>query len=339
MKKIILAGFGFMGQTHAANICSLPGVELAAIVDRVPKEQLRPVSGNITTERIEWSKIRDIPFFPTLEEALNCCEADALVIATPTRFHTESILTGICYGKHIFVEKPLCFSLEDAFEIRKRLDGTGLIFQVGHCVRFKKEYRYLASLINSGEYGKLRFLQLYRYTGAPAWGDWKNPDMKDVAGSALFDLNIHDIDFMLSVSGEPEKISVNSAVRKRFGNAVTDSTWEFADDHLGRIEGGFFPPSTLPFRSGYVAVFDNISLEFRSSAGAVVARHGSEKNDILTFEQENNAYLEEMRAFADSMIHGAKVQCGIEEGIRALSWCHKMNDANPDLCAENIRTE
>ena len=337
MKKIILAGFGFMGQTHAANICSLPGVELAAVVDRVPKEQLRPVSGNIRTERIEWSKIRDIPFFSTLEEALNCCEADALVIATPTRFHAESILTGIRYGKHIFVEKPLCFSLEDAFEIRKQLDGTGLIFQVGYCVRFMQEYRYLASLINSREYGKLRFLQLYRYTGTPAWGDWKNPDQQDVSRSALFDLNIHDIDFMLSVLGEPKKVTLNSAVQKRFGNAVTDSTWEFADEHLGRIEGGFFPPSTLPFCSGYLAVFDNISLEYRSAAGAVVARHGAEKNDILTFEQDNNAYREEMRAFADSMIHGAQVQCGIEEGLQTLIWCHKLSKGNPDFCVENMR--
>ncbi|OQA86034.1 MAG: putative oxidoreductase YvaA [Lentisphaerae bacterium ADurb.Bin242] len=327
MKKIILAGFGFMGQTHAGNILSIPGLELAAVVDRVPKEQLRPAKGNINTRRIDWERIHDIPFYPALDKAMNSCEADAVVIAAPTGMHYPCILAALAHNKHVFVEKPLCFRREEAEEIRKNLAGTGLVFQVGHCVRFQREYRYLASLITERTCGRLLFLQLYRYSGTPAWGDWKNSGTAEESGGTLFDLNIHDIDYALSVLGEPHTFRVNPTVRNRFGNGVLDATWEYRDGLIVRIEGGFFPPSTLPFRAGYTAVFEKLSLEFRSLNGLVVARHGLENSDFLDFSDENDPYLEEIRAFADSLENGTKVRCGLDEASLAVEYCHRLSAA------------
>ncbi len=326
MKKIILVGFGFMGQTHADNILSLPGVELAAVAERVPKAQLRPARGNINTRRIDWDRIADILFYPTLEEALKSCDADAVVIAAPTQMHQSCILTAIAHGKHIFVEKPLCVRLEEAEEIRRRLIGSGLVFQVGHCMRFQREYRYLASLIAEKTCGQLLFLQLYRYSGTPAWGDWKNEQASAASGGALFDLNIHDVDYALSVLGEPDSTGINPVIRNRFGNGVLDATWEYANGTIVRIEGGFFPPPTLPFRAGYTAVFEKVSIEFRSLDGLIVARHGLAESDFVDFSDENDPYREEIRAFIDSLENGTKVQCGLDEASLAVKYCHRLTD-------------
>ena len=67
--RFIVAGFGFMGQTHPATICRTPGMELAAVVDALDKEQIRPKQGNIKTEQISCEELTNVPFFKSLEEA------------------------------------------------------------------------------------------------------------------------------------------------------------------------------------------------------------------------------------------------------------------------------
>ena len=64
--KFIVAGFGFMGQTHAGSICNTPGMELAAVVDTLPKEKIAPKGGNIKTESISWNQLEHVPFFQSL---------------------------------------------------------------------------------------------------------------------------------------------------------------------------------------------------------------------------------------------------------------------------------
>ena len=74
---------------------------------------------------------------------------------------------------------------------------------VGHVVRFMPPYQKLKKWIDSKEFGNLKFLSLSRFCGIPSWGQWKEKNVKDLSGGALFDLVIHDIDFANYLLGMP----------------------------------------------------------------------------------------------------------------------------------------
>ena len=70
--RVMVIGFGFMGQTHAGSLLKTPEAELSAIVDPVdPKERLQTITGNRATERISQDEIGSVRHFPGLDEALS----------------------------------------------------------------------------------------------------------------------------------------------------------------------------------------------------------------------------------------------------------------------------
>ena len=83
-KKVLICGFGFMGQTHAANILKSDLMTLAGVVNPTVKEKIKPVSGNIDTAAFDWKLLDEVPFFTELSDALESCSFDAVVISSPT---------------------------------------------------------------------------------------------------------------------------------------------------------------------------------------------------------------------------------------------------------------
>ena len=322
MKRVIVCGFGFMGQNHAANIFLHPDLELAAVVDSRPKNQIQPVKGNIATAQFDWTQLDDIPFYTTLSAALEQCSADAVLIASPTAFHVPLALEAIKYGKHVFVEKPLCFTLEEAASVQSALAGKDLVFQVGHCVRFKREYRMLASAVRENRYGKLKSLKLTRMTGTPNWGVWKDLQISLTATAGpLFDLNIHDIDYALSLTGEPDEMTVKTRPESE---TMFQTVWQYDGGTAVQIEGGFIKPSTLPFRSGFTAVFEHAVMEYDSRFGNKIMLSAETGFTEINTETERSNYYDEIAEFASAMETGAPVQCDAEEAIRTVRCCCRL---------------
>ena len=321
MKKIILCGFGFMGQTHAANILAHPELELAAVVSIVPKDEIKPVSGNIATGALDFALLKDVPFFFTLSEALAGCQSDAVLIATPTDFHVPMALEAISSGKHVFVEKPVCFRKEESDKLLAALEGKELIFQVGHCVRFFPEYAFAADLVKSGKYGKLRHLNLCRRAGIPAWGAWgeQKLDISSAAGP-LYDLNIHDIDFALFLLGRPEKIT---ASRISGTDMLFQAELTFAEGTPVTIDGGFFPLPQTPFRAGYTAIFDDAVLEFDCRTGIQLTQGGNSVKPEITGA---SGYAAEIDAFSNAMAGLPYLKCTAKEAAAAVDVCRSIAD-------------
>lgn len=321
MKRIIVCGFGFMGQNHTANIFRHPDLELAAVVDATPKSAIKPVSGNLTTAAVDWDSLQEVPFYSTLSEALSSTPADAVLIAAPTRFHFPLAMEAITAGKHVFVEKPLCFSLDEGTALLQAIQGKNLVFQVGHCVRFNPVYRTLREVFQKQTYGKLRFLKFLRMTGTPNWGAWKNLDVSLTSVSGpLFDLNIHDIDFALSLLGLPRRMT---AAKLAPFDSIFHSEWSYPDCSI-RIEGGFMLPSTLPFRSAFSAVFDHAVLEYDSRIGNSITVSSEKECSNMDCSAPHSNYYEELDEFASAMIHGTAVQCTLQDGFNAVKTCYEL---------------
>jgi len=79
--------------------------------------------------------------YDSLEEACNDPEVDLLMICTPNYTHIDVLRTAIKSGKHIFMEKPMASTVEDAYEMMKMTKGYKAMFQVGLQYRYKAIYR------------------------------------------------------------------------------------------------------------------------------------------------------------------------------------------------------
>ena len=321
MKRVIICGFGFMGQTHAANILNGKELELAGVVDFTAKENIKPVSGNLDTATFDWNLLDSVPFFTTIEEAFANCEFDAAVISSPTQFHAQTAVECINHGKHVFIEKPLCSTVEEIESISAALAGKDLIFHVGHCLRFFPEYSYLKAVCADERYGKLKHLELLRRTGVPSWGAWKDKDtsLSSVTGP-VFDLNIHDVDFALYLLGIPENIS---AVKAAYDSRIFETSWNYNNGVSLKIAGGFSSHSAYPFRSGYTAVFENATLEFNTQSANPITLSTAEKSENIT-PAPADGYKLEIEAFARELNGEKAAHCSCEEAANAVRYCTKL---------------
>ena len=323
-KKILICGFGFMGQTHCANILQNKNATIAGIVNTTGKDGVKPISGNIKTASMDWSLLNNIPFFTNLSDCLDNCAFDAAVIATPTATHTAVAHRLLERGKHIFLEKPLCATAGEALELLAAGAKTNCIFQVGHCLRFFPEYQHLSAVYRKKQYGNLKYLKLVRRTGTPVWGAWKNKDtsLESITGP-VFDLNIHDVDFALKLLGSPGKIT---AVKEKYSEKLFRAYWENSSGTVVEIEGGFTEQSAYPFHSGYTAVFEDAILEYNSLNGGSLILSDNEKSEPVSLVAQDG-YMQEINAFIKNICGEKTEYCPVEEAADAVKVCYQIINA------------
>lgn len=320
-KKILICGFGFMGQNHAATVFNSDDMELVGAVNPPIGRPQKPVTGNLDVNKFDWNKLADIPFYMSMPEAFDKCDFDAVLICSPTVWHASNAIECIKRGKAVFLEKPLCANSTEAADMIAELEKKNTVFHVGHCVRFFPEYRYLKQLCRENTCGKLKHLKLVRKTGVPSWGEWKNKDTSigSVSGP-VFDLNIHDVDFALHLAGVPQSVD---AARETYAEKLFRSHWQYADGLTVEIEGGFANQSCYPFRAGFTAVFEEAVLEFNTLAAQPLVLSNNDKSVPVETDGVDGYFLE-LRAFADELSGKTQEHCSIQEAARAIEYCEKI---------------
>ncbi len=120
---------------------------------------------------------------------------DAVIIATPNRFHKEIVLAAIAAGKHVMCEKPLALNYADALEMYQAAEKAGVRHMTAFTYRFVPAMRYMKHLIDSGYVGQPYHFRVNRLQ------DWGNRYMAwrqsmEMAGSGeLGDMLSHRIDY------------------------------------------------------------------------------------------------------------------------------------------------
>ena len=322
--RVIVIGFGFMGQTHAGSLMKIPDAELTAIIDPVdPKERLQTITGNSATERVSPEDIGSIAHFRNLGEMLPAVHADAAIIALPTKLHHDSVIRCLKAGLHVLVEKPFAISLGECDRMVRTAGETNKLLAVGYVVRRMKEYQFLKQTIESGRLGKLKYLKLSRITGVPNWGNWNDPEFIRASGGSLFDLVSHDIDFARFCLGEPERIeSVKDLGGDQF--KMISSVLRFRDADA-QVEGGFVTPAGYPFSRTYSAYFENGTL-VSCEPGKVTeyGKEGTVEHDFLP----DNPYLSEVEDFIRAVRTGdASRLCTGEDARETIRSCTEIAQA------------
>ncbi|MGL5786370.1 MAG: Gfo/Idh/MocA family oxidoreductase [Bacteroidales bacterium] len=87
----------------------------------------------------------------------SCC--DAVIIATPDHWHASMAIEAAHAGKHVYMEKPAAWTLEEAFDLRNALTDSDIVFQLGHQNRQVNSYLKARDIINKGLLGKISLIE------------------------------------------------------------------------------------------------------------------------------------------------------------------------------------
>ena len=194
---------GHLGSLHAKMLAGLPGIRFAGVYD-IDMQKARTVAGECGTVAHE-----------SLDSLLAAC--DAVTVATNTKAHHQVAMSALRQGKHLFLEKPVTQTIEEAGEICRLAGEKKLLVQVGHIERFNPAVLALEKYkINP------MFVESHRLAQF-------NPRGTDVA--VVLDLMIHDIDLILSFVHSPvSRVDAN-------GVAVVSDSVDIANARL-QFENG-----------------------------------------------------------------------------------------------------
>jgi predicted dehydrogenase len=327
MNKVAVIGFGFMGITHALNILKNPELQLKAIVDIRPElieENLKSGIGNISTGNIDAAGIAGISKYTSLHDCLLSEELDAVNICTHVNLHYEMTKEALLNDKHVFLEKPFCLDVRQAEELINLASKKNKVLMVGHVVRFMPPYQKLKQWVENKQFGDLKFLSLSRFCGIPSWGQWKEKNVKELSGGALFDLAIHDIDFANYLLGMPSEIKCNYLPGEYTNYDYVSAMWAYRKEGLHvKIEGGFTFHSNFPFQASYMAHFEKASVLFTTLKGDIIQIADGTTLKEVPAGDGNEGYFNEIDYFAKCIKSNHQPEeCSPVSSLQAIQLCY-----------------
>jgi predicted dehydrogenase len=324
MLKVVVLGFGFMGKTHTGNILKNPNVQLVAIVDKNTKniqKNLEEESGNFGTGSLREEELAKVNLYTDFAECLEAEKPDACVIAVHTNLHVEMAELALEAGCHVFLEKPFTLDVAKGEALIDLARAKNKILMIGHVVRFMPAYQMLKNWIDSEEFGRLEFLSLSRFSGVPAWGQWKDRQ-KDFgsSGGALFDLVIHDIDFAHWVCGVPEKISANYLPGKLSNHDYVSGLWSYGNQNLHvKVEGGNTFHTAYPFQAAFSARFENASVVYSPNDLENIIVATDEETLLVPAGDANDGFSRELDYFISSILENKRLEmCTPESALESI---------------------
>ena len=105
---------------------------------------------------------------------LNRKDVDAVVIATPDHWHSRMILDALAAGKHVFVEKPMTYTIAEGKQIIDAVKKSGKLLMVGSQAKTSALTAKAREVVKSGVLGKLSMVRLADYRNTPD-GAWVYP--------------------------------------------------------------------------------------------------------------------------------------------------------------------
>lgn len=313
MLKIGSFGVGHLGKFHLNNWKEIPNVEIVGFYD--------PSDENAQEVEEKYGLKR----FTNPELLIDA--SDAIDIVAPTTQHFDLCKMAILKSKHVFVEKPLAHTMDEAREIVKLVKEANIKFQVGHVERFNPAW-----LAAKDFYRNPMFIEAHRL--APF-----NPRGTDV--SVILDLMIHDIDIILS--------TVKSNVKNVMANGVhvLSDTPDIANVRLEFDNGcvANLTSSRISMKKmRKIRLFQKdayIGVDFLDKKTEIIKYKTEDDKNVFSFDidtshgkktiaiaapeiKDNNAIRMELQSFADSIFNNKPTFVSEVDGFRAMDIAHQI---------------
>ncbi len=313
MLRIGIIGVGHLGKFHLNNWKEIQGVEVVGFFD--PSDD---------TARAVADKYQ-LPRFLDADSLLDAC--DAVDVVAPTNHHFQWCEKAIKKGKHVFVEKPLAHTMEEARQLVKLVKESNIKMQVGHVERFNPAYLALKDVSLNP-----MFIEVHRLAQF-------NPRGTEV--SVILDLMIHDIDIILSiVKSDVKNISASGVgvltetpdianVRIEFDNGCV------ANLTSSRISMKKMRKLRLFQKDSYIGV------DFLNKKTEIIKLKEAGDANVFAFDIETttgtktiavanppvpevNAIKRELEEFRDAILHNTRTVVSEIDGLMAMDVAHQI---------------
>jgi predicted dehydrogenase len=302
MVRVGILGAGFMGKTHAEAYKQLPNAQIAGI-----GEVDESLGG-------EFAKEFACEHYVDAEELIRREDVDIIDVCLPSFLHEKFVIQAAREGKHILCEKPFTLSMESADRMIDAVNKAGVSFMIAQVVRFWPDYMKIKKFSEEGVLGSIKMVYANRLSQQPGWSDW----FKDVnkSGGGLFDLHLHDIDYVYYLLGPAETVyAVGEKDEAGAWNHIVTSL-TYAGGARAVVEGSNVMTNGYPFTMVFRVTGSDGTAEFTFSAGSNLEDRDSATNKLVLYSTDKDseivpadkkdAYFNEIEYFVQCVDQGIK---------------------------------
>lgn len=312
MIKVGIIGLGGMGGVHFNAYQSNPQAQIVAVCD-VDEAKLQGGGTHLNIGGGSKMDLSGIKSYQNAAELLNDAEVDLVDICLPTSLHAQYAVKALQAGKHVFCEKPIALTVEEADEMEAARKASNQQLMIGHCLRYWPQYLQAFEIIESGKYGQPLYARFHRSGATPTWSwdGWLQDGAR--SGGAVLDMHIHDVDTAIWWFGTPDEIRADGHVINGLPMSV-DATWRYNKGPLVYLHGSW-DDNGGPFRMSYKVVMEQATVEWDSSKGDAVLLHQNGKTQPIEVSTES-AYQAEIDDFLSCLIEGRPMTRITSQGSR-----------------------
>ena len=316
--KFGVVGCGRIGKLHINNLLNnIDGAEVVAAADpMLDKSGAR-----------EWLAERGITNVSTnYMDVVTNPDVDVVMVCSSTDTHCEVSMEAVKAGKNVFCEKPIDYDIEKIKKLLALVEEKGVKFQVGFNRRFDHNHKAVADAVKEGKIGDPHYIKISSRDPEPPPVSYVK-----VSGGIFYDMMIHDFDMVRYLSGsEAVEISavgsclVNPNLQEESGIPDVDTavvTMKLANGAIATIN------NSRQAVYGYdqrVEVFGSKGMASDkndlNSTATITTVDGavSEKPKWFFLERYNDAFIEQIKYFIDSIVNDKPTVVGAYDGLRPV---------------------
>ena len=331
MLKIGVLGAGHLGKIHINCIKQLSVYELIGFYDQ-----------DVNTAK-KVSEDLQVKSFSSVEELID--SVDVVDIVTPTISHFECASLALRKGKHVFIEKPIVATVEEADRLVKLAEDAKVKVQVGHVERFNPAYIAARPHINAPLFIEAHRLAIF------------NPRGTDVP--VVLDLMVHDIDIVLDLIKFPVKnVSVSGVSIVSPTQDIANARIEFENGSVANLTASRISMKNMRKhrvfqKDAYVTIdflekktdivrIKELGETPDSLAMKIDLADGTSKQ--ITVEHPEvmpiNSIMMELESFHNAIVNDTEPAVTMHDGVQALKVCYMILDElakNQEIIRNNFK--
>lgn len=264
---------------------------------------------------------------PDLESIWADPEIDGVIIATPHSVRSEVVEAAASAGKHVFVEKPLALTVEEAQRCIRATESAGVVLQVGHNKRRQTGIRAMKAAIESEEIGQLQAIEtnisipiVFR-TNLPRW----RQESEHLPAGGMTPLGVHMVDTIQYLGGPIDTVfAMITRVTDRMDlDDTTICLFHLADGALATLSTLI---ATGPVHN--VTVFGTEQILWVEQDGLKLFRQSRGEPDRIEVHVEPvDTLVEELAEFVDCIQTGARPETGAPEALSVVEVLEAILDS------------
>ncbi len=231
--RVLVVGCGTMGSSHARAYAKIDGFEIVGLVSRSPASR----------EALNKSLGGGIPLFSDYAEALAATRPDVVSINTYPDTHSEYAIMAFQAGAHVFMEKPIAVTVEDALRVAAAAKSANSKLVIGYILRVHPTWKKFIELARGLGTPLVMRMNLNQQSEGEAWMTHKN---LMISTSPIVDCGVHYVDVMCQMTGAlPVRVS---AIGARLADDIAPDMYNygqlqvtFDDGSVGWYEAGWGP--------------------------------------------------------------------------------------------------